>query len=500
MKTNFLGQAYSSRSPILSSQTAINLYPEGTEGNSDEVGAYYGTPGLVSKFQDVIGEVRGLHACNNRLYAVIKNNVYMILNDFTFTIMGAIPDSFGPVSIIDNGSQVAFCHSTGWHFANFSSSTIAPVVNAPIDSVASVMDNYVLFTIGTGGEFGITALADLSSIDPLDVASAEGAPSTLVSLICDHRETWLFCQETIEIWSDTGAAFFPFERSPGGFIEQGCAARRSPTKIDNSVFWLGRDKNGQGVVYRANAYIPQRISTHAIEFAINQYDDISDAIGFSYQEEGHSFYWLIFPSGDASWVYDVAAGGWHQRLWLNDFDGTLHRPRANCIAFFNGMHLVGDYANGKIYQLSLDAYTDDGVEIYRERAFDLPDSENKKLRIDFLELVALSGDGATISSPGAIWAWDSTTVTFDSVIYTFDGAGFGVDLPSKPLVWLQISRDAGRRFGYRRVKALGSLGETTARARWRHGGAGRDIVLRFGTTMASRVHWKAVNMRGSALG
>ena len=33
MKTKFLGQAYQSRSPILSSQTAINIYAESTEGN-----------------------------------------------------------------------------------------------------------------------------------------------------------------------------------------------------------------------------------------------------------------------------------------------------------------------------------------------------------------------------------------------------------------------------------------------------------------------------------
>lgn len=498
MKTNFLGQAYASRSPILSSQTAINIYPEGTEGNSDEVGAYYGTPGLIAMMQEA-GEVRGMRVCGSSLYAVIGSAVYRIAGNFTFTLLGHLPNSTGLVSITDNGLQVSFAHAAGWHFVTFNGASIAPVSGSPLDSITSTMDNYVVFTIGTGGEFGITALADLSSIDPLDVASAEGAPSTLVSVLCDHRETWLFCQETIEIWSDTGASFFPFERSPGGFIEQGCAARRSPTKIDNSVFWLGRDKNGQGVVYRANAYIPQRISTHAIEFAINQYDDISDAIGFSYQEEGHSFYWLIFPSGDASWVYDVAAGGWHQRLWLNNTQGTLHRPRANCYAFFNGMHLVGDYSNGKIYEMSLDAYTDDGVEIYRERGFDLPDSEGKRVRIDFLELVALSGDGATIIDNGAVWAWDSTLVTFDSTLYSFDGGGGGTVSATDPLVWLQISRDAGRRFGYRRVKALGAIGETTARARWRHGGAGSDIVLRFATTMASRVHWKGVNFRGAAL-
>lgn len=496
MKTKFLGQAYKSRSPILASQSCINLYAEGSEGNSDEVGAFLGTPGLVAKFQGVVAEVRGLHnATDGNLYAVIGNTVYRIAPGFDAQNLGTIPNSAGPVSITDNGLQVAFAHQSGWHYASFLDISIKPVTNSPSGgSILATQDSYVIFTENLGGEFGITALADLSTIDPLDVATAEGIPDPLISVLSDHREVWLFSTESIEIWTDTGAAFFPFERSPGGFIEMGCAAKRSPTKIDNSVFWLGRDANGHGVVFRANAYIPTRISTHAIEFAINQYADISDAIGISYQEEGHSFYWLIFPSGDSSWVYDVATGGWHQRLWLDDFTGLLHRPRANCFAFFNDMHLVGDWQNGKIYQLSLDIGTDDGVEIYRERAFDLPDSELHRIRLDKIELDALTGDGAFV--PGGTWGWDSTSVTFASTTDTFDGA---LQVAGAPIVSLEISRDNGRSFGFKRMMGLGKIGQRNARARWRRGGLGRNFVLKLSTSMSSRVNWVGCNVEAEAL-
>jgi hypothetical protein len=466
LKTRFLGQAYESRSPILSSQTAINIYAEGTEGNSDDVGAYYGTPGLVSKFQGA-GEVRGLHSgSDGLLYAVIGNTVYKLGNAMTGTSIGTLPNNAGRVSMTDNGNQLAIAHTNGWHWVTLGGTAVAPVVNAPLDSVVTTMDDYVIFTQEIEGEFGITALADLSSIDPLDVATAEGLPDDLVTVLADHREVWLFGEISIEIWTDTGAAFFPFERSPGGFIEQGCAAKRSPTKLDNSVFWLGKDTNGQAVVYRANAYIPTRISTHAMEFAINQYTDISDAIGFSYQEEGHSFYWLIFPTGDTSWCYDVATGGWHQREWLDGM-GLLHRPRANCYAFFNGMHLVGDYQNGKIYKLSLDVGNDDGMPIYRERAFDLDGDEDKRIRIDFVELVPLTGDAPND--------------------------------PNGALVALEISKDAGRTFGYKRIVSAGKIGQTTFRTRWRPCTHVRQPVLRVSTTMNNRVQWVEVNVRGEVM-
>ena len=490
MKTKFLGQAYQSRSPILASQTAINIFPEKTEGNSEEIGAFYGTPGLVSRFNQGVGEVRGLHnGTDGNLYAVIDENCYRIFKDFTFQNLGKLPDKVGRISIIDNGTQVAFAHLSGMHWVSFSGPSIAPVTNSPQNAVLGALDQYVCFTTPDGGEWGITALADLSSIDPLDIATAEGAPSNLVSLVCDHREVVLFCEQTTEIWSDTGAANFPFERAPGGFTEQGCAAARSPRKIDNSVFWLARDSNGRGMVYRNNAYLPIRISTHAVEYAINQYDDISDAIGISYQEEGHSFYWLIFPTGDSSWCYDVATGGWHQRLWRDSTTGLLHRPRANSYAFFNGEHLVGDFENGKIYAMDLGVGTDDGKEIYRERAFELPDAENKRVRMDMVELGALTGDEQLLIPNGAFQFGDFQPIAFQAAVPTL----------APPIIWLSVSRDNGQRFGYQRVKTLSATGQSMARVRWRRLGTGRNIVLKVATTMTNRVHWVWCNMMGEAL-
>jgi hypothetical protein len=158
----------------------------------------------------------------------------------------------------------------------------------------------------------------------------------------------------------SGNADQPIERIQGAFIEHGCAAPQSVAKLDNTVFWIGRDSNGQGTVWRANGYTPQRISTHAIEYALQSYSQISDAIAYTYQQDGHAFYVLTFPQANKTWCYDAATGAWHERSYRNTTTGNDERHRSNCLIYFGGVHVVGDYADGRVYALDPDYYTDDG--------------------------------------------------------------------------------------------------------------------------------------------
>lgn len=495
MDSSFLGQAYASRSPILANQTAINIYPILSETTGSDVGGFLHTPGLESIHQGT-GEVRGVWAgSDNRLYAVVGSNVYRANTSYAITSLGTLPNSSGRVSMADNGSQLVIAHQDGWHYVGLGGTAIASVTGAPRASVISCQDNYIVFTI-SAGQFGITALGDATSIDALDFATAEGSPDDLVTMIDDHRELWLFGTETTEIWTNTGAALFPFERAPGGFIEQGCAAKWSPAKIDNSVFWLGRDRTGRGVVYRANAYIPQRVSTHAIEFAINQ-GEISDAIGHAYSEEGQLFYQLTFPTQGQTWVFDAATKLWHQRLYMNPDTGAKTRHRANCYAFFNGEHIVGDFENGKIYRQGMDINDDDGDPIYRERAWEMAADNHRKTRVDQVELLALMGDGVVTSTSGGASTFYAPLIRVTDVVgeYTdisgvqFERVSAATDTVDEPIVWLQVSKDSGRTWGYERQRTLGQLGQYKARARWRRLGTGRDLVFRICTTMRGRVYW-----------
>jgi hypothetical protein len=191
---------------------------------------------------------------------------------------------------------------------NTTTGTFAQITDPDFPGAVTVgyLDGYFVFNQPDSQRFWVTSLNDGTQIDPLDFASAEGNPDDVVALNVNHREVWLFGTNTIEVWYNAGLADFPLARIAGAFMEVGCAAPYSVAKLDNSVFWLGADARGRGMVYRANGYQAQRISTHAVEWHIQQYGNLSDAIGYTYQQDGHSFYVLIFPQANTTWVYDVA--------------------------------------------------------------------------------------------------------------------------------------------------------------------------------------------------
>lgn len=467
MKTQFLGQAYKARSLPLEAQTLINLYIEVDETQQgSEPAAFYGTPGLTLRNSDGAGEVRGLLAIGAYLYAVIGNTVYAIDYSWHASSLGTLPNSSGRVSMTYNDTQLLISHSDGWHYVTLPTTLLAAVADTdqPTDSIVTYQDGYVIFTQG-GGEFGITALSDVTSIDPLDFATAEGAPDDTVAVLSDHRELWLFGTRTTEVWYNSGDPSFPFTRAVNGFLETGTVARWSPAKADNTVFWLGQDDKGAGVVYRADGYTPKRISTFAIETAIASYSRIDDAFGYCTQQDGHVFYVLTFPTGDATWVFDVASGAWHQRAWM-DSNGVLHRHRGNCHAYFNNYHVVGDWENGKIYTMEPDVYTDDGEEIYRERAWAHIEKENRWIRHNRLELIGEMGVG-------------------------LDGSP---TLGVNPTVTLRYSNDGGRTWSNEHTQSMGPIGQTDQIAVWRRLGLGFRRVYEVSTTDPVKVAWFGANL------
>lgn len=414
MKIPFIGQAYTSRSLNVNAQRCVNLYPEADE-TGKSVLALYGTPGLTTKDTATAASVvRGMYATPTKLYVACGNKMYSYSTSFVETEIGTLNTSTGVVKFAENTTQVIAVDGTDGYIITKSSDAFAVVSDGDFTPLSpttvTVLDSYFIVPDSGTQKFYISSLDDGTAWDALDFASAEGYADNVVGLIADHRELWLMGEKTTEVWYNSGDSDFPFRRIDGAFIEYGCAASNSIAKMDNSVFWLGKSEYGQGVVLRATGYTPQRVSTHAIEYAIQGYATISDAIAFCYQQDGHSFYFLTFPTANKTWCYDAATGMWHERAYMTPGDGSLVRHRANCHAFFNGAHIVGDHTNGKIYELDPDVYADAGDEIKSLRASPfVHDNDNLALvqhhrfQVDIESGVGLvSGNG---SDPQIILRW-----------------------------------------------------------------------------------------------
>jgi hypothetical protein len=481
MKTPILGSAYVARSINAADNRMVNLFPEIVPEAGKEPAFLNRAPGLRLLTTAGQGPVRGLWTYGGIAYIVSGNTLYSMAGFGTPVIIGTVSGT-GPVSMVDNGTQLFIACGGPSYIYNNSTGEFGPITDPDFPGALTVgyLDGYFVFIEPNSQKIWITTLLDGTSIDPLDFASAEGSPDNLVSMIVDHREAWLFGTNSVEVYYDAGNADFPLQRIQGAYNEIGCAATFSVAKLDNGLFWLGADARGQGIVYRSQGYSGQRISTHAIEYAIAQYGNISDAIAYTYQQEGHSFYVLTFPSANATWVYDVSTQAWHERAGFEN--GNFTRHRSNCQMAYNSEIVVGDYANGNLYAFDLDVYADNGNTQKWLRSWRaLPSGQNNLNRTAHhsLQLDCESGVGINNSigsDPIFILTESGLFITTESGNYLVSVSGEENTIGFDPEAMLRWSDDGGHTWSNEHWSPMGKIGVYQHRVFWRR--LGMTLKLR----------------------
>lgn len=335
------------------------------------------TPGIAATLPEsstANAVVKGI-TVDDRCFVTSQNALWQLYSDgyarFLYTIANDLkPKVFAasPLEILLSSGGHAYLYN----FANDVTTEIPVITAAQIAAaeadptitlngfqaaVVSVgfADSYFI-ALMTNGRFQISGVLNGSTWDPADIAQESVYADTPTAMAVDHREIVITGPKQSIVYYDSGNPFFPFEVVPGSFAEFGIGAPASFLKADNTLFWIGQDERGGGMAWRAQGYLPTRISTHAIEEHWRTFVSITDAVGYSYQEAGHTFVCFYFPLANETWVYDVATGMWHER--------TKH---FGCHFFAFGKHLFGDVATGTIFESSLDLLTHDGAEIRRVR-------------------------------------------------------------------------------------------------------------------------------------
>ena len=408
-KTPIVGVAYRSRSRSLADQRAINLYVEVVETKTGkEPAALYDCPGLRLLKAKGTGPIRGVHAVAQTLYFVSGSELFAATTAFTATKLGNLQTTSGPVSIIDNGSQVAVSDGQAiyvWSMGAF----IIPVL-ASIGPPGTLVYQD---TVGVYNELGSknlwqSQINDLTDWPALFNTVEDGSPDNIVGLTDTHRQIVAVKENHTAYYINAGISGFVFQRLEGVYPDIGCVAPASITRVGEAVLWLGRDDIGQGVVFMVTSYEPQRTSTYAIDNTIQGYNTITDAVGFGYQQGGHVFYCLNFPSGGQTWVLDLTVSGqlgypaWHQRAAFAN--GNLTNWEPVCACEFAGQVVVGSGTGPNLYALDLNVFTDNGEPRKRLRSWRgmaTPD-QRRSQRYSFLELDYEAG--ATVP-PGANPQW-----------------------------------------------------------------------------------------------
>lgn len=474
----FVGGAYEAANPAQDSQRLINWYVEvdnnennpltpGVIGSEAKVAlGLLGVPGLLALNTSYSGQMRGGWVLPGNTQALFVIGSLLVLAQvksaataaapavLSFTTIGSLQTAIGPVKIRDNGAgKIAVIVDGPYLYVyNVTTQTLTQS-NDPAflgSNTVAEIDGWFIFQ-KPGTQTFYTSPVYWNGIAPFDgtyFALKDDCPDNLVALIENGRQLWLIGESTTEPWYNAGGTTFPFARLEGGLMQIGCAAPQSVCRNGSDLIWLARSERGENSVIQVTGYQYKTISTQALSYALTQYPVTSDAIGYIYNDEGHQFYVLIFPTADVTWVYDFTTAMWHQRASFDPVTGLFHRQRVNCLVNFAGTFIGGDFANGRIYRQSRKYFADDQYPLVAVRraphVWDKDDRNrvmHSRLQLDF-----------------------------------FPGSGLSTGQGSTPQIMLRWSDDGGQTWGNEHWTTIGAIGQTKTRAIWRRMGSSRDRV------------------------
>lgn len=451
-------------------QPPINFYPAA----DSELGVLLQpTPGKKSICTlPSISEVRGGHTFLPWMYWVGRRGsesvVFRVGADGSNSEIGTITTSFtGPVWMEHSTSQLLIGDGTSGYVYTPATNLFSQITDPafPGASTCSAQDGYGLFTQGNSRIWFISILYDFGVFDANQFYVKEGKPDNVVCVKSLLREPWIMGAESIEVWTNVGGSGTQptFQRLQGGLIEYGLGAAASAQILNSKMVWVSEKKQ----LLQAIAYQPQKISSQMMERAVGGFPLFSDAVAFCYTDQKHDFYVVSFKAGDQTWVWDDTTQMLHRRQSFNDA-GDWGRDRANCYCFYSNKHYVGDYSNGKIYEMSSSYYDDDGEEIRREFYMTPIDGKNKLITFPDVEIGVKSGVGLT-------------------------GTGAGSD----PQIMLDFSSDQGETWSNGVWQSAGKIGEYGRKARWTDMGSGYWRMYR--AVMTDPVLWQIQSVTHGAL-
>ncbi len=460
MNIPFVGATYNGRSSNIDASRSVNFYPETNAADAKSVIALVSTPGTVLWAQIGPFPVRGMHVFGGLLYVVAGGKLYSITTTGTISAaLGTLATSTGLVAMEDNGLAVSGVGgnqlmivdgSDEGYIYNVSTGVFTTISGGGWPATGAQGLTYIdgYFVIGNGNSMSASAsdLYDGTTWSSLATSPASAAPDLVRAVINVHQQLWVIKEYTSEVWYDAGTPTtqgFPFSRISGAVIDYGTPAPASVARGDNSLFFLANQRNNNNGEYvgvvEVSAFVPQIITPPAVVYRMSRYATVSDAFAYCYSSEGHTFYVVTFPVGNATWVYDAATQMWHERsTWTGQAssgeqassgatpaNGAGMAPQSygrhvgNCYAGFNGMHLIGDWQNGNIYEMRSDVYEDNGQPLVSMRTsqhlWDKKGMEHIFIRRLTLDMETGVGDGdaalQTGIDPQAALSWAMTAAT-----------------------------------------------------------------------------------------
>lgn len=439
----FIGGSAPSQSVIASSERTVNWYVEKIRtGGTQHDSALFPTPGFTAWNPTATTDVggRAMLTVDGRTFAVIGGSLNQLAAAATITRLATVAQDSNPAQIVYNGPTGGqLCIASGSNAYNYTIATGALTqVLTGVATQVGMLDEYFLALNQATGRLRLSNLNDGTTWDPTQFALRSAQPDPWQAFIVNPPDIILLGELTGDVWYDAGTSPFPLAARQGLTIPYGIAAPFSLATTGGLVFWLTKNKDGAGQVVMMSGYAPQVISTPELATALSQMQrtsSITDAEALIYQDEGHTFYVLRFPTANKTWAYDLTTGLWAERGAWNSVRGDydVWSPRVHTYAF--GQHLVMNATNGTVYTMNASNLTEmDGSSIRRLRRGPVLVREMQRLPLDQFE------------------------VLFEQGLAPQSGQG------SAPVMLFRASSDGGQTWGNERQISLGAVGQYRKRA------------------------------------
>lgn len=369
------------------------------------------------------------------------------------TIAGALPAQYNGLYAITVTSPITFTYvmvsdpgssasPVGTYTVTFAFARITDTDFPANPVTVTFLAGRFVVNFAQQGRFYWSDIYDGTSWDALNFSNAETSPDPIVAIWQSNGQLVLFGTRTTEFFSVSQSLDAAYTSVTGTASEWGLAAAFSVAKYDNTLTCLMRGRMGQVMVAKLNGYVPQRISTPDIEYIINGYSTVSDAVAYSYMLGGHAMYVINFPTAGFTWLYD----GFTQ-IWTSLKSADITRHRVQLAFSFLNMTVASDFENGLLYTITDQVYTDNGAmiesEIISETVSD-PDLNRfsvNKFRVDMQ-------------------------------------VGMGDSAVERPQIGLSVSRDNGKTYGAEMLQDVGPIGDYSNVVEWNRLGDARTFVFK----------------------
>lgn len=466
----FIGPSYQSASYMADNERCVNFYPEPNESASaPSPYCLLPTPGYSTLATTAQAPGRGAFYVLGRYFFVVGFALQeMNLTTYAVTQRGTVASDGNPVTFCSNGAaghQLGLTSGNTFYVLDLNSNAFSIISLSYGATMCDYLDGYALVLDAATSTLQISALDDFTTFSATQVAQPTASLDWVAMKVC-NRLIYLIGTGTGEVWWNAGTAPFPFAPIQEAFMQQGIGAPYSMALLETegpgTLLWVTQNLQGRGEVVRTNGYTPGRVSTHAIETAVQGYSTIADMLGSAYQENGHQFYVMTAPTGGQTFAYDVNTSLWHERAYWSQSQAQYLPSRALWFAATSTINLALDIQQGMVYQQSTALTTDvDGSVIRRMRQAPRLSNAQQRFTVQKLQVLMDVGQGLV--------------------------TGQGSD----PTMMLSCSRNGGKTFGPEMWTSAGPIGDFETRVFWGPLGQATHFVPRF--VMTDPVPWRLVD-------